>query len=438
MAFAMATGTVAERAIRRHLLVGLVMVGVMAVGAGGWAVATPLASALIANGTLVVDSYVKKVQHPSGGIVSILRVKNGDHVEAGDILIRLDQTQTRANLAIVEKRLIELEARRVRLIAERDEAKDVPFDAAFGNQIEKPLVAEAVAGEAKLFAARRASRDGQTAQLKERVEQLDQEVGGLEAQVLGKDQEIGLINKELTGVRQLLNKGLTQLTRVNSLEREAARLTGERGNLTASIAQTKGKITETNLQILQVDDDLQTEVEKELREIEGTIGEFEERRVTAEDQLKRVDIRAPQAGIVHELSVHTTDAVIAPGETVMLIVPAADRLEAEVKIAPQDIDQLGLGQEVQLHFSAFNQRTTPTLAGTVQRIGADLTRDPQSGQTYFLARVAVTSEEIAKLGSLKLLPGMPVEAFVQTGERTALSYLVKPLSDQIERAFKEN
>jgi HlyD family secretion protein len=171
--------------------------------------------------------------------------------------------------------------------------------------------------------------------------------------------------------------------------------------------------------------------------VEGTIGEFEERRVAAEDQLKRIELRAPQSGIVHELAVHTADAVIAPGEVVMLIVPAADKLEAEIKIAPQDIDQLSIGQEVNLRFSAFNQRTTPEVAGTLERIGADLTREVQTGLSYYTVRVAVASDEVKKLGAVKLLPGMPVEAFVKTEDRTALSYLVKPLEDQIKRAFRE-
>lgn len=273
-------------------------------------------------------------------------------------------------------------------------------------------------------------------QLRERVAQLEQEIGGLQAQITGKDREIALIEAELNGVRALLSKGLTQLTRVNSLEREAARLTGERGSLVSSIAQARGRIVETNLQILQVNEDLQQEVAKELREIQGSIGEFAERRIAAEDQLQRVVIRAPQAGIVHELAVHTAGAVIAPGEAVMLIVPAADKLEAEIKVAPQDIDQLTIGQRVNVRFSAFNQTLTPEIAGTLERIGADLTREPQTGLAYYLGRVSVSETEVAKLGGLKLLPGMPVEAFLKTGDRTALSYLVKPLEDQIERSFR--
>ncbi len=432
----MTSRTPAERAIRRHLVAGLTLVIVLAVGAGGWAATTPLSGAVIASGTLVVDSYVKKVQHPTGGIVGTLSVKNGAQVQAGEELIRLDQTQTRASLAIVEKRLIELQSREVRLNAEIAGEAELSFAAAFPDTLGETDVSRAVIGETELFRARRASRASQVSQLRERVSQLSEEISGLEAQIHGKDREIVLIEAELGGVRALLSKGLTQVTRVNSLEREAARLTGERGSLVSAIAQTRGRIVETNLQILQVNEDLQQEVAKELREIQGSIGEFAERRIAAQDQLQRVVIRAPQAGIVHELAVHTAGAVIAPGEAVMLIVPAADKLEAEIKVAPQDIDQLTIGQRVNLRFSAFNQTLTPEVSGTLERIGADLTREPQTGLSYYLGRVSVSETEVAKLGGLKLLPGMPVEAFLKTGDRTALSYLVKPLEDQIERSFR--
>lgn len=430
--------TPAQRAVGRNLLAGLTMVLLMTAGAGGWAATTPLSGAVIAGGVLVVDSYVKKVQHPTGGIVGSLLVREGDHVAAGDVLIRLDETQTKANLAIVEKRLVELRAAEARLSAERDGSKEIVFDATFPGRLDDPDVRKAVVGETRLFEARRILRAGQTAQLTERIAQLGEEIGGLEAEIVGNDRQVELIGQELAGVRTLLDKGLTQLPRLNSLERDAARLTSERGTLVASIAQAKGKIAETKLQILQVNEDLAQEVAKELREIEGMIGEFSERRVAAEDQLKRVEIRAPQAGAVHELAVHTAGAVVAPGEAIMLIVPTGDRLQAEVRIAAQDIDQLTPGQRVNLRFSAFNQRTTPEIAGTLARVGADLTHEPQTGRSFYVARVSIDAGELAKLGSLRLVPGMPVEAFVTTGDRTALSYLVKPLQDQVERAFKEN
>lgn len=434
----MNSSSIAHRAIRRHLLVGLTLVCALALGAGGWAAATTLAGAVVAGGSLVVTSDVKKVQHPTGGIVAELRVREGSPVRAGDVLVRLDETQTRASLAIVEKRLLELSARAARLGAERDGLPSVVFGEPFGDRMSDPGVAKVVAGENRLFEARARFRAGQISQLSERISQLGEEIEGLKAQIVGKDRESELVEQELGGVRKLLNDGLTQVTRVNALDRDAARLTSERGALAASIAQTRGRILETRLQILQVEETLQQEVASELREVEADLGEFEERRVAALDQLKRIDIRAPQDGIVHELAVHAAEAVIAPAEAIMLIVPAADELEAEIRIAPQDIDQLSIAQPVQLRFSAFDQGTTPEVTGTISRIGADLTHEPRTGLSYYTARVTIAADEVGRLGAVRLMPGMPVEAFVKTGDRTALSYLVKPLGDQIRRAFRES
>jgi len=291
--------------------------------------------------------------------------------------------------------------------------------------------------ESKLFELRRSARQGQKAQFRERIDQLQEETRGLVAQQAAKDQELGLIGRELAGVKELWAKNLIQLTRLTALEREQARLQGERGQLVASAAQIKGKIAETELQIIQVDQDLSSDVAKEMREIEAKIGEFVERKVTAEDQLKRIEIRAPQDGTVFQSAVHTVGGVIAPGDTIMLIVPNADNLIVEAKVNPQDIDQLQLGQKAMLRFSAFNQRTTPEIAGAVARISADTTTEQRTGQSYYLVRVAMPPQEVARLGEVKLLPGMPVEAFIQTGERTVLSYLMKPLHDQFMRSFKE-
>jgi len=293
-----------------------------------------------------------------------------------------------------------------------------------------------MAGEQALFETRRRAREGQKAQLKERIGQLKEQINGLDDQIRAKKREIELIHQELEGVRDLWRKNLVQIQRVTALERDAARLEGERGSLVSSIAQTKGKITETELQILQIDQDLRTEVGKELAEIRGKIAELVERKVAAEDQLKRIDIRAPQDGMVHQSSVHTVGGVITAGEAIMLIVPQADALTVESKLMPQDIDQVRPGQTAALRFSAFNQRTTPELNGLVTRVSADLTTDQRTGATYYTVRISISDEQVARLGGLRLLPGMPVEAFIQTGERTVLSYLTKPFTDQAARSFK--
>jgi HlyD family secretion protein len=291
--------------------------------------------------------------------------------------------------------------------------------------------------ERKLFNLRRTARNGQKAQLRERIAQLGEEIAGLTAQQNSKAKEIALIERELAGVRELWKQNLVQLTRLTALEREAARLDGERGQLIAAAAQAKGKIAETTLQILQIDQDIASDVAKELREVDGKIGEFIERKVTAEDQLKRIDIRAPQDGTVFQLAVHTIGGVITAGDPIMLIVPDADNLSVEVKVNPQDIDQLQLNQKAILRFTAFNVRTTPEIEGTVTRISADTSTDQRTGQSYYTVRIAMAADQVERLGDVKLLPGMPVEAFVQTGDRTMFSYLIKPLHDQFVRAFRE-
>jgi len=423
--------------IHRHLLAGCLIVLLLAGGVGGWAATTQIAGALIAQGSVVVDSNVKKVQHPTGGVVGKLNVQDGDRVKAGDILVQLDDTITRANLAIVTKGLDELAARKARLEAERDGAESITFPRMLLAHAEDAPVAIALANERKLFELRRNARLGQKAQLRQRITQLQDEISGQNAQQEAKAREIGLIGKELDGVRELWKNNLVQITRLTALERDAARLEGERAQLIAAVAQTKGKISETELQIIQIDQDLSSEVAKDMREVDAKYGEFVERKVAAEDQLKRIDIRAPQDGVVLESKVHTVGGVIPAGDAIMLIVPESDNLQVEAKINPRDIDQIQVGQPAMLRFSAFNLRTTPEINGTITRIAADTTTDQRTGQTYYNTRIAMTKGEIARLGEVKIIPGMPVEAFVQTGERSVMSYLIKPLQDQFMRAFRE-
>jgi HlyD family secretion protein len=426
-----------QASIRRHLLAGVLIVLVLGFGVGGWAATVQISGALIAQGSIVVDQNVQKVQHPTGGIVGELRVHDGDHVKAGDILVRLDETVMRANLAIITKGLNELSARKARLEAERDGADEITFPPALLARTEDPDAVSAVRSERRLFELRRTERSGQKAQLQQRMAQLNEEIAGIEAQQAAKSQEIVLIERELGGVRDLYAKNLVQLTRLTQLEREMARLGGERAQLVASAAQAKGKIAEINLQIIQIDQNLSSEVAKEMRDIDGKIGEFVERKVTAEDQLRRTDIRAPQTGVVFQSAVHTIGGVITAGDPIMLIVPDADKLQVEAKVNPQDIDQLQVGQLAVLRFSAFNSRTTPEIDGKVTRVSADTSTDQRTGQSYYTIRIALPPENVALLGDVRLLPGMPVEAFVQTGDRTVISYLMKPLRDQFMRAFRE-
>ncbi len=426
-----------RRSMRRQTLAGLAVVVVLFGGFGVWAATTSLSGAVIAAGQVVVESNVKKVQHPTGGIVGEIRVRDGDRVQTGDLVLRLDETVTRASLAMVAKQLDQFEARQARLVAERDGLPAIKFPDSLAARKDHPDVAEVMAGERSLFEARRTAMRGQRAQLAERVAQLREEIRGLEAQAAAKRKQTAFINQELEGVDKLYKQNLVPITRLTALQREASRLDGEEGQLVASVAASKGKIAETELQIIQLDQDLKREVATELRDSQGKIGELVERKVAAEDQLKRIEIRAPQSGYVHQLAVHTIGGVINPGEPIMLIVPQADSLVVEARIQPQDIDQVHPGQRVTLRFSAFSQHTTPEVFGDVSRVSADLTREAQSNTAYYTLRVTIPEEELKKLEGKPLLPGMPVEAFIQTGSRTALSYLVKPFWDQYERAFKD-
>ncbi len=429
--------TPTRRSIRRNILAGLTVFVLLAFGVGGWASTTVLSGALIASGSVVVDTNVKKVQHPTGGVVGELRVRDGDRVKAGEIVARLDQTVTRANLAIITKGLDELFARKARLVAERDGAQAIIFPDLLLSRANDPEIAPIMEGERKLFELRRTSRTGQKAQLREQAGQLNEEIVGMTAQQKAKRKEIELITRELDGVRDLYKRNLVQLTRLTQLEREATRIDGELAQLTATVAQARGKIAENELKIIQIDQDLSSEVAKEMREIDGKIGEFVERKITAEDQLQRVDIRAPQDGTVFQLTVHTVGGVISPGEAIMLIVPDADSLTVEAKVDPKDIEQVQLKQKAVLRFPAFNAATTPEINGRVSRISADINSDQRTGQSYYIIRISIPPDQLARLGDVKLVPGMPVECFIQTGERTVISYLLKPLRDQLMRTFRE-
>ena len=288
-----------------------------------------------------------------------------------------------------------------------------------------------------MFETRRDARAGQKAQLKERVAQLQEQIEGTHLQAAAKADEIKLIQDELVGVQELWRKNLVPITRVTALKREETRLRGERGQLISTVAQAKGRISETALQILQIDQDLRSEVSKELSEIQARSAEMVERKVAAQDQLKRIEIRAPQDGIVHQSIVHTVGGVINAGDALMLVMPEGDELSIEVKVSPQDIDQLRPGLDTMLRLSAFNQRTTPELKGRVSRIAADLVVDARTGEQHYPVRIAFSEGERERLTTARLMPGMPVESFIQTGSRTVFSYLTKPLADQVAKAWRE-
>jgi HlyD family secretion protein len=406
---------------------------------GGWAILIPMSGAVVVPGTLVVESDLKKIQHPAGGVVANIPVHDGMHVRAGDLLLRLDETQLRANAQVVAQQLDQMRVRLARLIAERDGVKQPQMPHELASRSGDSDIGRLWASEVSLFNSRAAARRSAKELLSGNVAQLGEQISGLDAQAKSKTAQRDLISGELEGVDSLYQKGLVPLTRKTSLQREAARLDGERGQVVAAIAEAKSKISEAELKAVKIDQDFHTEVMKDLREAQDKTAELVEKTAAAEDLLRRVDLRAPTNGIVHQLSVHTIGGVIAPGEVVMEIVPESDELQIEAKLPPQEIDHVHRGQRAYARFSAFNQRTTPQLEGAVSYVSADLSRErPVNGNPsagYYTVRVTLPPSERRRLGGLQLVSGMPVEVFLQTGSRTLMSYLLKPISDQLARTF---
>lgn len=425
------------RAIRRTLFAMVAFVIIAAGGAALWSVAVPLDGALIASGTVTVEGNVKKVQHATGGVVAQINVVEGQTVKAGDVLVRLSDTATRAGLAIVMNEHVALRARLARLQTERDSATSMALPKeletlAAGN----PEVAKTIAGERTLFQARIAARSGQKQQLRERINQLREEIAGLEDQRKAAIGQLRIGRDDLKAIGSM-DAALVKRPRHSEVEREVYRMEGIVGEIRSKIAQGLGRIAETELQVSQLDRDTTTEVSREIREVETKIAELAEKRTAAEDQLVRIDVRAPVGGVVHGLAVHTVNGVIAPGEAMMTIVPTNQSLIVEARVAPTDRNQLFAGQRTRIRFPGLNQRTTPEIAGTVFRVPESATVESQTGVSYYLIGIRMTEDDLAALGSVRLVPGMPTEAFIATGERTFASYLLKPLLDQMERALRE-
>jgi HlyD family secretion protein len=427
----------ARRSFEKELRTGLRILLLAILLGGGWLALVPLAGAVVVPGNLVVQSNVKTIQHPTGGVVAEIKVANGARVAAGDLLLRLDATQARASLQTVSKQLDESRARIARLTAERDGLSQPEFPSALMARSVDDNVRSVVASEVSLFKARSDGRKSQKELLQSKIAQLSQETSGLEAQVDSKAKQLELIAGELVGVKDLYDKRLVPLMRLTTLQRETARIEGERGQLISSIAETKSKVDEARLQIARLDQDFRTDVVKELGETQGKEAELVERGVAARDVLDRVEMRAPTSGVIHQLSAHTIGGVIRPGEAIMEIVPDTDDLLVEAKLQPQDIDHVRPGQKAFVRFSAFNQRVTPQLTGTVSMVSADTSHDQQTNTQYFTVRIVLPDDERRRLGGLQLVPGMPAEVFMQTGSRTMMNYLLKPITEQMNRAFIE-
>jgi len=349
---------------------------------------------------------------------------------------RLDDTMTGANLQIISQQYDRTVARQARLQAERLGLSEIKFPEELDERQTEPDVEAVIAGEKALFESRTKALVGLKSQLEARAGQLKRQIEGLTAQRRANNEAAALVERDDATVQMLYEKKLVSFERVSALHLELSRLHGESGRLAAAIAETEGKISETALQALQVDADRRKDVSEELRELDGKEVELVERKLVAKDQLARTEIRAPQSGFVQELAVHTVGGVVSPGETLMLIVPEQDRLVIDAMVAPASIDDVKAGQRVSIRFPAFDVATTPECKGTVQRVSADLIKDPQRQLSYFVARTTLDDQKACLKDAQRLQPGMPAEVHIQTGERNVWSYLVKPLTDQMHRAFR--
>lgn len=425
--------------VRLPVVLGALTVLAVGLGLGVWGAMVSLAGAIIAPGLVEVEQNRQVVQHLDGGVVKKINVVDGSLVRAGDVLIELDGSTLRSELAIVENQLFEVLARRARLEAERDAAPTVVYPAPLMQAAaERSVVLDLVEGQSRLFEARRTSLQQQVEQLRKRTGQIESQIAGIDAQLSGNEEQLGFIADELAAQQSLLAKGLTEQTRVLALQREDAGLRGENGRLRAARAEAEGKITETDLQIMGLQVQRQEEATTELRDIAAKDLELTERRRALRDQIGRLEIRAPVSGVVLELQVKTPQAVLRPADPVLFIVPQDRPLVISAKVPPLNIDELRLGQPVRLHFSALPSRGTPELMGQVSVISADAIVEEQTNATFYRVEVSLYPEEMERLAPERLVPGMPVEVFILTTERTLLDYLTKPLADQMRGAFRES
>lgn len=423
---------------RRAILTGGLTLLVLVGGLGTWSVLTRLTGAVIAMGQIGVEQNRQIVQHPDGGVVSEILVREGDTVAEGDLLIRLDSEALSSELAVVEGQLFEVLARKARMEAERDGAEGLQFNPLL-TESANPVVPELIEGQLRLHEARRETNFQQKEQLARRREQIGDQIDGISAQQAATRTQLDLIGQELASQQSLLDRGLAQASAVLNLKREEANLMGRLGELTATSAQAEGRITEIDIEILRIDTDLREEAITRLRDLQFNEIELSERRRALLTRLDRLDVRAPVSGIVYDMQIFAPRSVVRPAEPVMFLVPQDRALVITAQIEPIHIDQVFVGQEVELRFSAFDQRQTPELTGHVVTISPDAFTDQTSRMSFYRAQIMLNDGEAAKLpAGMAMIPGMPVEAFIRTGERSPLTFLMKPLMDYLAKAFRES
>jgi HlyD family secretion protein len=422
--------------MRKLAVIGSALIGVFVLGFGIWAIFAPLESAAIANGSVVSESSRKTIQHLEGGIIAQILVHDGDVVQAGQTLLRLDDTKARTSLAALQGQLWDARAREARLIAERDGAASIAFPTDMTAN-SGPGAAAALAGQQQIFSTRHSLQQSKAAAIRERINQVNEEINGHKAEVVALEQRMALLKQEIAGVMELVSKGLERRPRLFSLQRDLAEMEGKRGDTMAQIAKAKQVIAESEVDILSLQNDKQKDVADDLRETQKKITELREQVRQAADVLARIEVKAPEAGTVTDLRVHTPGGVINPGEALLDLVPQADRLVVEARVRPEDIDRVHEGLPAQVRLMPYKQRRTPPLDATVTYVSADLLTDKRTNENYYAARLRLDDKELASLVDVKMVPGMPSEAMIKTGETTAALYALSPILDSFHRAFRE-
>ena len=424
--------------LERQILTGYLLIAIMAAAVFGWAAKAEISGAVVGGGRVIVEANEKLVQHPTGGVVGKINVIEGAHVQEGEVVMRLDDTAVRSNLDIVLAELSTMKARLARLQAERDGEQEIRFPTEM-KAFARPADEEAMKSETRFFQSRTSARLNQKEQLRRKVDQLREQVKGYDEVIASRKKQLDLLQAQVKISADLRAKNLATGSALTDLQQGIARTEGDYGSNLQQRATVLAQISETELQITGVDQAMQADVMKDIRDTESKIEEYEARRIAAQDQLSRADIRATASGVVHELNVHTVGGVVMPNDVIMKIVPAGAKLQFEVRVNPNDIDQVQMGQEARLRFPAFNRAHTPEVTGRVTMVAADASTEKQTGRSYYEVLIEPGPDMVAKLKEkgVELVPGMPVEAFLQTGDRSVLSYMLKPLTDQVERAFRE-
>ncbi len=427
-----------DKSIRRTQILGFGSLALMLSVFGAWTAFASLNGAVIAPATIVAESYSKKVQHREGGNVQRILIKDGDAVTEGQDLVLLDPTEIKSELGIVQNQLNELYIKKARLMAQRDGVNRFDLPIILQGSAADLTVTEILSGQRHLLESTLQTATSKKDQLGQQLGQIKDQIGGVVAQINSDKKQLGLISSELASLRSLQKQGLVPVSRVSAMEREAARLDGEQGQLTASKAAAEAKTSETKLQIIQVDEDLRNMSLTEMRDVDSKIGELEQRRLSAASRLSRMSIKAPIAGTIYQLAVHTEGGVVAPGETLMMIVPQGDDLVLQAQVTPNDIDHVHMGQSARVKFNAFNTRVMMDINAEVTQVAADTSRADAQSAPFYAIRLTISAGELSKLGENKLKPGMSAEAFIETEARTPFSYLIQPLMDQFSHAMRES